>query len=1175
MVLATLFFMLTLFCGKALAQGVTISPATGNVIAAVSSSEEKHMSSYGGMWIHNQLPLDLITSDNPDLTSVGLPSIHANNIRPIGNNKFVMCGGSTNPGYFTLSLPKGYRFTSYKMVITNNVSSSDISSVTLGTGAYGMKEYDGSFSGTELASVNLGTRNTSNSTQYYLQRTASLANDMGNVLYFALTHTSGQYAAVYLEMFEVTFECDKNFTVGVTPTATISTGVDCVEIPFDTDRMDLGAITWTGGTSTGSSNKAFRYNYTNLKNLQASLQFYNEDAISAGTASPSTVGAGNIKSASDGTHYALQNDVYYIETPTDAVTQNNINIPVGYRITGARLHYANAVYESLALGKTFYITDGNGNYMNTSLKFTSTPVLWSSTTAGKVYSGSTYLRVTSSGIIFTTYSLSTTNSSSSASTFVLDADHLYYSTSRSNYYITATGTVSTSSSETRATLVSGSAGASSTYTLKLYGTDANTVEQQVTVNAENASGELEVALLNNDALKFEVSDLTGDAAYVWAELVLENLDPYVSRSEVVGTVRSGEKTIRQSYLANDFTIGEDGLVHFVVPDNFASGDVKISFDQLTHKNADDTYGDILGGDGYSRYHYVKSEFYNTIDEDIQSHRDYTLNTSYTKKVLTEVTGTQAFTCNNSEEFKVDQAQDSKTYYYTEYRYSNAEYEKQGGQWVEVTLTRENPTKDCYLVTCDVPRYNIAPTTTPRHAYYAYYTTKVTLEVADYEPKLTYVKVYDDAMLQGGYDQNAYYGVKVNAKYTATSSETGDVPTGTGYLFAKQILDQMNKDIASAGDGMPKDGKHILYMDASDLNTILSSADDADQGKIADIQALMGANALCYMPPSIAYTLNNQASKTASGDYKAENNILLVDKQPFFAPYPIRVDASCYTQYTRLVTYNYGKSNYITLCLPFAFDLTGEATHTNFQGGSSIKLYTMQLTNAISSETGTEGYDYGFTGHFTPVSGTLTEGNKPYLAHIESFEEGADDQTSIIVRQNGASILQTPTDANGLGTSIDGETASGKIGTSSATFTQHASFNGDLLKTGTGPYFYFAKNRFVLSTNLPAGDQDVYNMPFRGYYTYTGPQNAKYMNISLEPNGDATAIGNIISLQDRGFALSADGGTLQIAAGRDISARITTLTGQTVMAADMPAGTTRTLTLPAGVYMVNGVKVLVK
>lgn len=1138
------------------AQTVTISPKTGNVISAVSYSSESHLEGYGGAWIHNQMPLNLFVSDEATLGENGLMAVHANNIKANDDGTFMMVSGSGDiVNHFSLSLPKGYRFTGYKIVFEYSSGPSCT-----------LSERNATFS-TAIKTASTVTRNSKNAT---LERTSTLANDMGNVLYFYQGHEYQQNASSYIKItsFEISFECDKNFIEAISPSTDIADGVDCAQIPFTTGRVDVGEIE----EYTNKGYKSMKYNYEKVQNLPSYILLYDEDAISGGTASPDVKKSGNIKSAGNDLHYALQNDVYYIETPTEAITQNNNSIPVGYRITGVRLHYACSINVDLKLGSSFYITDGKGKYMNTSLKFTSAPVLWQSTTDGKVYNGSTYLMVEESGIlIWKTYSLTTTTQKSKASNFKLDGANLYYSADRSNYYVTTDGNVSTSGTKATLTTASQVSQNSSTFTLSLYGTDGNTPVQTTTVNAGNANGVLEADLLNNDAVKFEVANLNGDAAYVYAELTMEALNPYISRMDVVGTVASGEETLSQSFLADDFTVGENGEVSFNIPDNFESETVKISFDNLTSKKADDTYGP-LKADGYSRYHFVKSDYYETIAENLQAHRTEAANSDYTKKVKVEVAGSQAFKVNNSDEFKAGTTGGSKTSY-QEFRYTHSAYAQQGGSWNEVSLTRnDTEAKDCYLVTCDETRYNIAPTTTPRHAFYAFYNTKVKLAVQDYEPALTYTKVYNSAVLATGLDNNAYYGVKVGAKM---KNSTTPVEAGTGYLFAKQILDQINADAGK--DGCPKDAKHLLYVDASDLNTVLSSAENVEKyGKMELIQNAIGPNAMIYLPAGVTYTLKNVASKSASGDFKAENDIILVDKQPFFAPYDIRVDANNYTQYTREVTSNYGKSTYLTLVLPFTVDLSEDGTHTNAQGGSSFQFYNMQLSDALSAEK-KDNYNYEVKGHFTPVEGSFTESNKPYLVNVLALEENADDNTIFVVRQNGASIVKTPTGSNGLGTPAEGETANGKIGTDNYTFTQYGTFNGEVLDGKTADYFYFAKNRFLASYNLDDPKQ-VYMMPFRTYYKVSGTNNSNIatLEISFDPNGESTGIEDLNEERaDSDFSLSASNGTLTITANKDGLATVRNLNGQCLASLNLSAGQSGQVTVPAGIYLVNGIKVLIK
>lgn len=1153
---------LSLFGGKASAQTVTISPKTGNVVAAVSTDEELGMPGYGGTWMHEQLPMTLTVADYGDLTTKGLLSKPANNIAANTDGTFYVIGGSSRDCYMALSLPKGYHFTSYKMVfscVTGTISGS-----TKATSDATLYETPSSFS-TSDAYTSAPTATASGGTQT-LQRTATAVQTLGNILYFRIVRDDKTFVRIKVHSFEVSFDCADPFTEVLQPTATSATGVDCLLLPFQTERIDFGEIKW----QKQNNNAAFRYTIDNIQDLTANFALYDADGIANGAASTTAKKNGHITTVSaDGTYYyGLKNDTYYLEVPTDALAQGTTNIPLGYRITAAKLHYKLAPKPTVQLGGTFYITDGNGKYLNTNLKYTTEKVLWSSTTAGKVYSGNTYLCVSSSGLIVKTYTLTTTTSSSNATNFTLDGVNLYYSTTFSKYYITTDGTISTS--DTKATLTPEST--DNSYTLQLYGTDADQVAAACTVNDDNAEGTLEVTGLNNDAIKFTVADLAGTAAYVYAELTLEALNPYISKMDVVATVESKETTLTQSYLADDFTIGEDGEINVNVPNNFASDAVKISFDNLTNKKADDTYGPMAGS-GNARYHFVKSAYYDLIGENLQGHRADAKDHAYTDKVAVGVIGSQAFKVNNTEEFKTGTSQSTKSFYLEISRYTDAAFTSQGGTWDALSLTRDDTdAKACYLITCDETRYNLAPTTAPRHAFYAFYSANIKLNVQDYEPALSYVKVYESAMLQTGLDKNAYYGVKVGARNKDSQEMVAD---GKGYLFAKQILDQLNADAGQSGK--PVDAKHVLYVDASSLNNVLSSSrDEATYGKIELLQDAIGPNAMIYLPAGVTYTLKNIASKTASGDFRAENNIVLVDKQPFFAPYDIRVDAANYTQYTRQVTSNYGKNSYLTLVLPFTIDIYDNGVHTNHAGGSSFQFYNMQLTQPLSAEK-KDNYDYQLTGHFTPLTGSLTESNRPYLIHILAFEENADDQTVFVVRQNGANIVKTPTGTDGLGTRVTGETASGKIGAQSYSFTHQGSFNGEQLDGTKADYFYFAKNRFLASYNLDAPKQ-VYMLPFRSCYVCSTASGAKLngWDISLDPNDDPTGIDALPDgTASQGLRLIASKGALTIAARTAEEVSIVSISGQHVAQLALPAGTSRTLSLPAGIYLVNGAKVLVK
>ena len=1136
----TMLALLASFHATLMAQTVNISPKTGNVISAVSYGSEAHEANFGGAWIHNQIPLMLLTSDEATLSEYGLMAVHANNVSANGSGLRVVSGENNTKNHMTLSLPKGYRFTSYRIVMSNSKQSGVNTT---------FKEMNADFT-TAITSVSLGNHNNTTN-EYSLSRTASSSADMGNILYFLQDKDPGT-SYVDIKAFEITFECADPFTETLTPSATIASGVDCLQIPFSTCRTDLGQIE----LSTDKGYTSLKYDYAKVKDLPAYFTLYDMDGIENGSASPSALKDGHITTI--GNYYGLKNDTYYIEVPTDATDQSGINnIPLGYRITGAKIHYANyAPSSAIKLGDSFYITDGNGNYMNDKLRFTSTPVVWNSDANGKVWTENTYLRENY-------LSLTTTTDSNKASSFKVEGTNLYYHyQGLIKFFISSSGSFTVRG--TRAVLVSTGKAEASSYTVTLYDKDGTTEAQSANVNDNNANGTLEVTGLNNDAIMFKVSGLIGNAtAYLYAELTLEALNPYISKVDVVAKQLDNEQTISQQYLADDFAIG-NGLIDFKVPANFAQKTIQFSFDNLTCKKADNTYDSQLSNTGNSRYNFVKSEYYNLIGENLQAHRTEAANYDYTKKVAVAVTGNKAFKVNNSDKFKAGTSQSNETFYYEEFRYSNSKYAAQGGEFQEIQLAKGDE-KNVYLMVVDETRYNIAPTTTPRHAFYAYYTTNIKLSTEEYEPALTYEKVYDNAMLANGFDANAYYGVKVGAK---KKGENTEVEAGKGYLFAKQIVDQIKADVAN--NGAPVDTTHILYVDASGLNAVLYGT-DTQWGKIEDIKNLIGTNAMIYLPQGATYSLDNLASKTVSGDFKAENNIVLADKQPFYAPYDIRIDANNYAQYTREITNNNGVVQYASLVLPFTMAIDENGTHTNDDGKSEFTFYKMQRNNALSAPTQTENYDYKVTGHFEALSGMLaTESNKPYLVTINSYETKEENSNILFVaRQHGASIIKTPA-------SLDGETAEGKLGSAQASFsfTQHGTLNGVQLDKTKG-YFYFAKDRFVSSLNLTTSNY-VYVMPFRTYYDYAGVAQARYMNISLEPNSDITGISDITTgNEDRPFGFASGSGSLTITAFADITVNVRAVNGQTVERCTLKAGETRTVNVPAGIYIVNDKKVAVK
>lgn len=1155
----------------AAAQTVSISPKTGNVISAASYGSESHVKNYGGVWIHNQLPMTLITSDEATITAAGLMKVHANNVSAVGDKLTFISGQGDIVNHMSLSLPKGYRFTSYKMVINSNDAS--VVATTL-------KEMDASFT-TEHTSVSIKQKGSEGVT---MQRTSMNNSDMGNILYFKQDHANAKNGNSTIDVvsFVVTFECTDKFNESLHAGVTgLANPVSCIALPFQTHRTALGEIEET----TQQGYKSYKYNYQNVKDLSADFLLYDQAGVVGGKAVAGTAGDGAISSVyynGQLTFVGLKNNTYWLETPTDAITQNGTRIPVGYRIVGARLLYANNAQSiDFQKGDNIYITDGDGKYMNSSLKFTDTKVEWTYGADGKVSTKSNgnqkvYLlhKIKTFLGVVTSVSLATTTNRSEASVYNTKGLYLFYGSGENAYIIShnASGNaVYDKDPKNNAVVVNANptTETSTGFTIKLFDKTGEAVAHQAQVDANHVEGELVLAKINNDAIKLQIEGLEdGQEAFVCFQVQLEALNPYIDKMDITCTQPSGEQALKKQYLADDFTIGTDGKVDFGVPSNFGTTGLRFAFDGLHSKSADETYPAGQVGK-YSRYHFVKSDYYNLIGENLQAHRSDAADYDYTKKVRVDVAGDKSFYCNNSDKFKAGTT-GSGTFYYEEYRYSNAAYNTQGGQWKEMVANSGDNYVKRYLVVCDETRYNIAPTTTPRHAIYAYYSTDLKLTTVDYKPEITYTKVYDDAVIPTGPDKNYYVGATLRLKDEAGSL----LPEGTGYAYTKQIIDQINTDIAAHKTNAPVDANHILYFDASNVNSLLFSSNNAAWGQLEDLKSKLGMNALIFLPTGVTDNHDNVASKSLSGDdFIAENNIVLEDQWPFFSPYDIRINAANEVSYKRFVAHNNDTKKWVSIVLPFTVAVNTETgQYTNEDDKCDFTFYQMNATNAFSKPNSSG--DLIFTdidGHFSPYAGVeTTQPNDAYIVRIDRAEMTEKDaKLMFILRQRGSTIVKTP-----VGRTIQGAASSGTVDGQNMDLIPQATFSGAEVDRTKG-IFYFNKDKFVSSLALEMSNT-VKVLPFRSYYDCTGTRNIRYINISLEPNNDPTDIQEVTSkATNAGFVFSAQAGQLTVKATKDLRVNVRNVGGQTIDVKALKAGESHSVKLPSGIYVVNGTKVMVR
>ena len=1032
------------------AQDVVVSPETGKFVAALTTGNEVgFQKGWSSLWRHDQLPLSLTVADDDKLNSGGEFSNPAGNLLKKDGGTFYISGGQSADGYIILSMPKGYRITSYEIVLVNDNVGKNIQGIT---GSYRTKSFyetgsDFNYNNPKATATDLNGntvmdwRNQEN-TEYTIRRTATSKDDMGDHLYFRVHHNNSGYFVLTVKSFQITFAADNDVTINVRPTADNNTKVSVTTSPFDVGSSDIGPIE----PHTKSGKTYYSYSYKNVKSLTADMTLFQEDAVSAGVATEGVAEVNKIQAISKGSsyYYSLGSGTYYVESPTAAISQNNISLPLGYRITGATIY-------------------GRKNTNN-------------------------------------------------------DKD----------------------------------------FTIILYNKDGKSYTEHTVNSTTDQAFSLDD--MNNDAVKFEISG--SDNALVYLDVKMQALNPYIYSMDVVCHDLNGY-TLTNTFTASNFSV-RGGKFTFYVPDE-SEGKWTFTFENLRSNYADNTYYDGTGI-GKSRYNFVASPYWKTAYNLYNA--EYDPDHTYTDKVSVDNVGNYPFRFNNADELD-NNSTDTQIRYWTEHPFSIQEYQKQNN--VENPfgdmIVLEGQTGHAYLFTADETRYNIAPTTASEHRNYAFYHMEVNVVKKTYTSAVELTPLYGTTCYDGDAEL-AHYGVKI------TTINVDGSPV-EGYLTSEQIATAINNKIAEAGIS----ASQILYVDASELLNVYQP------DKLKELQANLGKNALLYLPQYTTLASNNCATKTLAGTFTSCSNIILTDKHPFYAPYDISVSASDYVKYDRMMTVvnsqEYGKSANATIMLPFTLNLDENAMHRNLDyNGNPVNnvtftVKTLQADNCMSytNEPAGNPIDYYENyAHFVDYTGTLTEANKPYMVHVEKAP--AETSCLFTALQYGATIKAT-SGMNEDDYTFNGDNATGTLANTACTFTPKASYAGTKLDK-TGNYFYFAKNWFLCSKNIVSGPW-LYVYPFRGYFMYEGSTSASRFGIVFDENNKQTdGIENTLTGDNsNGISVSTGDRAIIIAAPADTTIRITHVGGSVMTKLSLKAGEQQTVSVPAGIYIVNDRKVVVK
>ena len=1240
----------------AAAQNVTISPQTGNLIAALTgnysggTTEVGFQHGWSAMWRHEQLPLTLTVADQGTLTPGGELDYPAGNINEYGDNLVVM-GGEAADLYMEVSLPKGYRFTGYKIVMLNNLNGQTVNDMQISnsvTKTMYETHSDFDINNSLSHSQSMGTSN-SNTTEYTIDRTSNTDTDMGHQLYFRMHRSTDAFFFFFFKRFEIYFSAEGGFTETVAPVSPVAIqdgAVSYVEIPYATSKLDIGEI--KPNTKNGAT--YYSYDYRNVKDLTANLYLFQDDAVDTdgNAADVAPDNNKNIRTVyNDGNlYYGLKNDIYYIETPITATDQNNSQLLVGYRITDATINYfwgnkaeATTVRQETTETKTetrdTYKVSRNNNYYLDSFGGLTTD---RSSQAEWFIDGDGYLRLVSNPNAYITYYSSgniylvtTTTKRSNAVKVRYQSNNLqayidnswrtlryyeytdgygWYATTY-RYFIFTTSNTSNWNGVYSVSCATGSksidveypttvdvnvpAFAPKPYTIKFYDMNGDYLEgKDVEVNGQSGSVKLSTLLeegdkFNNDAVKFQIADCA-DQALITVDVTMEALDPYIQSIDIVCHDYDYQDELTQTFTANDFAV-RGGKFTFYVPRDFSSLEgvqkpCKFTFEDLYSKYGDNTYytGDPRQTDGNARYVFVESPYDSQFTSLYATNYNPDATYNNPSKVQAIKSGKVKFRFNNADELG-NTSTSTETKHLEEYAFNKTEYGLENFAEFFLTAGTNSETNHGirYLFTADETRYNISPATATEHRMYAYYVMDIELVVKEYSPTYQWKEVYSETLYsdsKGKPVTKPYYGLVLGT----TESNEGHM----GYLTA----DQINQVLTGAKQSASSDGQgaydytvdrpsglkgtdQVLYVDGSDLLGIVyrKTTEEENVDELDQIRNMLADNALIYLPKDLSPAKDNFASKTESGGFNACKDVVLTDQRPFFAPRAIQVSGANIAEYKRTLTPAYGTDiSTATVVLPFTIDITN-GKHTNQDGTGSFELYQLDSSNCLSTGNDVDlnqNTDYSAKAHFVLVSGSNTVANKPYMVKVTSAS--GESKVPFIVHAIGAKIEATPT-------SLTGESGSGAIGSESYSFQNVGTFSGVTLKqTETKNIFYFAKNALYNIQSLEA-NLDLYIQPFRAYYSYTSPSPAKANLLEIvfgandNPFSETTGITSAESQPD--LAVTSGHGTITIASKENNTVNISALNGMQAGRVILKAGETKTVNVPAGLYVVNGVKIVVK
>ena len=422
-----------------------------------------------------------------------------------------------------------------------------------------------------------------------------------------------------------------------------------------------------------------------------------------------------------------------------------------------------------------------------------------------------------------------------------------------------------------------------------------------------------------------------------------------------------------------------------------------------------------------------------------------------------------------------------------------------------------------------------------------------------------------------------------------TTEAGPSTKDYGYLTYNSIYSAIEtaieneNDPAKATGNALKNKSQILYVDGSELYSIINSSKT-----LSDLKQGLGDNALVFLPEGTTSKLDNVAYVMSNAFY-AGRDIVLTDGKPFYSPYDIHVGSDNEAIYIR----NVQRSDYeddilVSMVLPYSLSVNN-GVHTN-PDNTSFSIFKMDNAKLFKLDAGTQDpvHNYG-TSYFSKVNVNATTVNSPYMVNLDKTARESSDYAFAAIQKGATIVATTSMDNSGddykylfKGESVSGSVNNDNVPSGRVTLTPEGSYSGEIYDRAiSNAIFYFADNKFLNLYKLMATKRYLYEYPFRAVYTFDGataPSYVKAMNgldISFDMPGDADGIIDRTISQVPDLAVRSGKGFIQMTSAKDQVVNVFSLNGTSYSRLMLNAGDSKTVTLPAGVYVVNNVKIIVK